>query len=162
MFKHALIATDGSELSTRALAIGLSLAKALGAKATIITVTEPRTESLCQIRPSLLRRHRTTIAPSQRLRKRYSRRPKKRQASWKFRLTPCICRTSSAEGILKEAEARGCDVIIMASHGRRAVARALLGGEALRVVTNSPDSSIGLPIGPLHRRRVRRTLPWSG
>jgi nucleotide-binding universal stress UspA family protein len=42
-----------------------------------------------------------------------------------------------AEGILKEAEARGCDVIIMASHGRRAVARALLGGEALRVVTNS-------------------------
>jgi nucleotide-binding universal stress UspA family protein len=42
-----------------------------------------------------------------------------------------------AEGILKEAEARGCDVIIMASHGRRAVARAFLGGEALRVVTNS-------------------------
>ena len=43
MFKHALIATDGSELSTRALATGLSLAKALKAKATIITVTEPRT-----------------------------------------------------------------------------------------------------------------------
>ena len=33
MFKHALIATDGSELSTRALATGLSLAKALEAKA---------------------------------------------------------------------------------------------------------------------------------
>ena len=45
MFKHALIATDGSELSTRALATGLSLAKALEAKATIVTVTEPRTES---------------------------------------------------------------------------------------------------------------------
>jgi nucleotide-binding universal stress UspA family protein len=43
MFKHALIATDGSELSTRTLATGLSLAKALEAKVTIVTVTEPRT-----------------------------------------------------------------------------------------------------------------------
>jgi Universal stress protein family len=43
MFKHVLIATDGSELATRALMTGLSLARSLGAKATVVTVTEPRT-----------------------------------------------------------------------------------------------------------------------
>jgi nucleotide-binding universal stress UspA family protein len=42
-----------------------------------------------------------------------------------------------AEGILKEAESKGCDVIVMASHGRRGIARLVLGGEALRVLTNS-------------------------
>ena len=41
-----------------------------------------------------------------------------------------------AEAILKEAKARGCDVIVMASHGRRGLARLVLGGETLRVVTH--------------------------
>ena len=42
-----------------------------------------------------------------------------------------------AEAILKEAKARDCDVIVMASHGRRGLARLVLGGETLRVVTHS-------------------------
>src|SRR5690606_37307369 len=41
MYKHILIATDGSELSSRGLEHGLRLASATGARATIITVTEP-------------------------------------------------------------------------------------------------------------------------
>src|SRR5262245_57293872 len=41
MFKHFLIATDGSELADKAVAQGLALAKALNAKATAVTVTEP-------------------------------------------------------------------------------------------------------------------------
>lgn len=40
MYKHILIATDGSELATKAVEHGLVLAKALGAKATAVTVTE--------------------------------------------------------------------------------------------------------------------------
>src|SRR5690242_17085450 len=43
MFKHILIATDGSDLATKAVATGLSLAKSLGASVTFVTVTEPRT-----------------------------------------------------------------------------------------------------------------------
>ena len=39
--KHILIATDGSELAAKALAQGLSLAKALAAQVTVVTVTEP-------------------------------------------------------------------------------------------------------------------------
>ena len=41
MFKHILIATDGSELARKGVDQGLALAKALGAKATAVTVTEP-------------------------------------------------------------------------------------------------------------------------
>ena len=41
MYKHILIATDGSELAGKALGQGLSLAKALGSQVTVVTVTEP-------------------------------------------------------------------------------------------------------------------------
>src|SRR5512145_2862532 len=41
MFKHILIATDGSELADKAVQQGLTLAKALNAKSTAVTVTEP-------------------------------------------------------------------------------------------------------------------------
>ena len=43
MYKHILIATDGSELGAKAVDQGLDLAKQLGAKVTAITVTEPWT-----------------------------------------------------------------------------------------------------------------------
>jgi nucleotide-binding universal stress UspA family protein len=41
MYKHVLIAVDGSELSDKALAQGLELAKALSAKVTLVHVTAP-------------------------------------------------------------------------------------------------------------------------
>ena len=41
MFKHVLIATDGSELAERAVAQGLELAKVINAKVTAVTATEP-------------------------------------------------------------------------------------------------------------------------
>ena len=43
MYKHILIATDGSELAEKAVNQGLGLAKALGAKVSaVMTITEPR------------------------------------------------------------------------------------------------------------------------
>ena len=41
MYNHILIPTDGSELSTMALEEGIALAKALGARVTVVTVTTP-------------------------------------------------------------------------------------------------------------------------
>ena len=41
MYKHILIATDGSELATKALEHGLALAKRDNAHVTVVTVTEP-------------------------------------------------------------------------------------------------------------------------
>lgn len=45
-----------------------------------------------------------------------------------------------AEGIVAAAEEAACDLIVMASHGRRGVARMLLGSQAQKVVTLSPVS----------------------
>ena len=41
MYKHILISTDGSDVAQRGVDHGLSLAKSLDAKVTVITVTEP-------------------------------------------------------------------------------------------------------------------------
>ena len=41
MYKHILVSTDGSEVAQKGVDHGLSLAKSLGAKVTIVTVTEP-------------------------------------------------------------------------------------------------------------------------
>jgi nucleotide-binding universal stress UspA family protein len=42
-----------------------------------------------------------------------------------------------AEAIIDTAKARGCDLIVMSSHGRRGLARVLLGSQATRVLTMS-------------------------
>jgi nucleotide-binding universal stress UspA family protein len=42
-----------------------------------------------------------------------------------------------AEGILEAAQAKGCDLIVMGSHGRRGFAKLLLGSQTTRVVTLS-------------------------
>ena len=41
MYKHILIPTDGAELSKMAIQEGVALAKALGARVTVVTVTTP-------------------------------------------------------------------------------------------------------------------------
>jgi nucleotide-binding universal stress UspA family protein len=42
-----------------------------------------------------------------------------------------------AEGIIETAEKHGCDLIVMASHGRRGLMRFLLGSQAIKVLTHS-------------------------
>jgi nucleotide-binding universal stress UspA family protein len=42
-----------------------------------------------------------------------------------------------AEGIIESAKSQGCDLIVMSSHGRRGLARVLLGSQATRVLTLS-------------------------
>jgi nucleotide-binding universal stress UspA family protein len=42
-----------------------------------------------------------------------------------------------AEGIIETANARGCDLIVMASHGRRGLERLILGSQANEIVTRS-------------------------
>ena len=135
MFKHILIATDGSELAAKAVTTGLELAKALAAEVTFVTVTEPRTHLVPMSLPPVLteddealkRAAETVLA----------------NASAEATKLNITCRSVHvfndfpAEAILKEAKARDCDVIVMASHGRRGLARLVLGGETLRVVTHT-------------------------
>jgi nucleotide-binding universal stress UspA family protein len=137
MFKHIMIATDGSELAAKAVSTGLALAKAHGAKVTIITVTEPRTilipdKSVTWLSPD---EYDTSLATAANVVLSGARGEGERHGL--SCATVHVPNEFPAEAILKEAQARNCDLIVMASHGRRGMARWLLGGETLRVVTHS-------------------------
>ncbi len=137
MYKHILIATDGSELAQKAVGQGLALARSLSANALVVTVTEPWT--------SVVSGDVVFSYPVDEYEKSVT-------ASASKTLASCIeiarklgisCETlhvkdrSPAEGIVETAKTRGCDLIVMASHGRRGISRMLLGSQANNVVTHS-------------------------
>lgn len=137
MYKHILIATDGSELATKAVEQGLALAKALGAKATAVNVTESwvavapgeyaitfpidEYEKACAAGAAM------TLGAVREIAQRIGVECDTLHAKDQL----------PAEGIIETAKSRGCDLIVMASHGRRGVARLLLGSQANKVVTHS-------------------------
>lgn len=136
MYKHVLIATDGSELAAKAVATGLELARALGAKVTAVTATEPWTTMMTG-EPAL-------VFPIEDYEKAAAQKADRILAEVEAaaRQRDVACETVHvedfpAEGIIATATARGCDLIVMSSHGRRGLARMLLGSQALSVLTHS-------------------------
>jgi nucleotide-binding universal stress UspA family protein len=140
VFKHILIATDGSEPAAKAVTQGLALAKALGAKATAVTVSERWNFVLAALAE---REHRPepmadydqyTEAAAERIFWIVHQIAKRLGQAC---ATLHIKNRYPAEGILEAAQAKGCDLIVMASHGRRGFAKLLLGSQTTRVVTLS-------------------------
>jgi nucleotide-binding universal stress UspA family protein len=137
MFKHVLIATDGSELAERAVAQGLQLAKVLNAKVTAVTATEPWT--------AVVTGEAALAFPHADYEKAAAENAAKilRRASDLAKKADVACATVHvkdqypAEGIVAAAKEKGCDLIVMASHGRRGIAKLLLGSEATKVLTHS-------------------------
>jgi nucleotide-binding universal stress UspA family protein len=136
MYKHILIATDGSELAGKALTAGLMLAEQLGSQVTVVTVSEPW-RGLVTGDPAF-------AFPIEELEKEAAEYAARilADASSAARKQNVPCTTINAKGfpaeaIIDTAKARGCDLIVMSSHGRRGIARALLGSQAMRVVTLS-------------------------
>lgn len=137
MFKHLLIATDGSELSNKAVEQGLSLARGLSAKVTVVTVTEPFAASVPAEVAVVFSREdyeKAVVSSAERILQGVS-------AAATANGVPCeivhVKNQYPAEGILDLAKTRECDLIVMASHGRRGIPRLVLGSEANRVVTQS-------------------------
>jgi nucleotide-binding universal stress UspA family protein len=137
MYKHLLIATDGSELAQKAVDHGLTLAKALKAKATVVTVTEPWT--------SIVTGEMVVAFPVEGYEKGAAANAARilsgvRGAAKKAGV-PCdtlhVKDRFPAEGIIDAAMSNGCDLIVMASHGRRGLTRFLRGSQANRVVADS-------------------------
>ena len=125
MFKHLLIATDGSTHGDRALAHGFALANALSAKVTVATVTEPWTEAAYATlpTPSLIKAYEKAAAANAAL---ILDRAKKAADKADVQCVTRHIRDEHApEGILK------------ASHGRGAVGRILLGSVSLQVLSRS-------------------------
>jgi len=137
MYAHILIATDGSELSDKAVQHGIALAKALGAKITAVHVTEPWTSAVSgewAIAFPVEEYQRIAAANAKKVLGKVAEEARRSGVPFE---TIHITDQFAAEGIVEEANTRGCDLIVMASHGRRGFARFLLGSQATRVLTQS-------------------------
>jgi nucleotide-binding universal stress UspA family protein len=140
MFKHILVPTDGSELSQGAARIAVRLAKSLGARITAFHAIPPYTLPLNDGMYVYVE----AFSPEE-----YKASTEKFatevlaaiQAEAKTAGVECapLVVTAGApwEAIIKAAESRKCDLIVMASHGRKGLAGLLLGSETTKVLTHS-------------------------
>lgn len=139
MYKHILVATDGSELATKALEHGLALAKRDNARVTVVTVTEPW--SALDIAHDARLHRPDPIGHFEELATSAANRILD-DAAQRGNAHGVACERvhvkdqHPAEGIVATAKDTGCDLIVMASHGRRGVSRLLLGSQAYEVLTH--------------------------
>jgi nucleotide-binding universal stress UspA family protein len=137
MYKHILLATDGSTLAQKAVDQGIALAKCLDAAVTVVTVTEPLSEAVVGemvFAPPLDVYEKCAATDAKRILAAVSEAA--REAG-----VPCaevyVKDCFTAEGIIEAAKAKSCDLIVMGSHGRRGITRLLLGSAAAEVVARS-------------------------
>ena len=136
MYQQILVATDGSELSARAVETAARLAALTGAQLEVISVKEPFPYSaISEMQP----------VPPQEF---YD--AQERLASERIAAAADVARARGVqasgasvealhpwEAILERAKTKGCDLIVMASHGRRGIGALLLGSETQKVLTHS-------------------------
>jgi len=136
MYKRILFPTDGSEITRKALDSAIDLAKLTGAEIYALSVKEPFPYSaISEMQP----------VPPQEFYDAQERiaaeRVKGAQEAASAAGVKCQAHTVEAlhpwEAILDHADKQGCDVIVMASHGRRGVAALLLGSETQRVLLHT-------------------------
>ena len=137
MFRHILIPTDGTDLSRKAVIYGMQLARSIGARVTAITLTEPyHVASMDAV----------LVAETE-------EEHDERVARIADRALEQVKMAAEAAGVAVEtvreshdqpyraiidcALANKCDLIVMASHGRRGVSALLLGSETSKVLTHS-------------------------
>ena len=137
MYHSILLPTDGSELAGKAVSDGIALAKAMGAKVTVLTVTRPF--HVVTTDPGML-----TDTPGQYETRIAAHAAKTLSAATdaaKAAGVACEALRVTAEhpyqSIIDTARSKGCDLIVMASHGRRGVAALVLGSETVKVLTHS-------------------------
>lgn len=136
MYRHILIATDGSELSTKGLDQGLKLAKQLGAKATIVTVTDMwASGALAAADPATLTDYQESMRAA--VDDILSEADRFATESGVAHETLHIPNRYPADAIVETAQDLGADLIVMASHGRRGLRKMLLGSQTTEVLTTS-------------------------
>ena len=137
MFKHILVPTDGSPVSTKAAKAAIALAKESGARVTGYSAVEPVRATL---RRGLRRRPpgRGRIrAPQPRAREETRGGNRARRAQGRRRSTLVETARTPYHGIIEAAKKRHCDLIFMSSHGRTGLMRMALGSVADKVMTLS-------------------------
>lgn len=142
MYKHILISTDGSDVAQKGVDHGLSLAKTLGAKVTVVTVTE-RFPIYADVTGVGWVPGPTEVADYEASQKKWADGVlgKVKAAADKLGVeaeTVHVPDALPAEAILETAKSRGCSLIAMSSHGRRGLGRLLLGSQTSEVLAHSP------------------------
>lgn len=136
MFKHILIPTDGSAVAAKAVKAGLELAKQAGAKVTGFYAVEPLPAHLYgegyiadkQMVAEFEKRHRAIARKHVAAVGRQAR-----KAGVPFDALVQTARTPY-EGIVDAAQKRNCDLVLMASNGRRGLARFAVGSVTDKVI----------------------------
>lgn len=140
MYKHILIATDGSELADKGVEHGLALASALGSQVSVLTVSEPLSPEATQaalaggIEDPVGRYDRQIDAV---MKERFAAIEKRASAHGVAVALVHEIDDSPAEAIVRFAKLRNCDLIVMSSHGRRGARRLILGSQTAEVVTTT-------------------------
>ena len=137
MFKHILLPTDGSELSNAAIQEGVRFAKGLGARVTGLCVMPPQHPFFYETE--------IPVTALQEAAQRY-----RELADGFLAVVSKAAKEGGVacevvyevhdlpyEAIIQTAEKKGCDLIMMASHGRRGVKALLIGSETQKVLTHS-------------------------
>jgi nucleotide-binding universal stress UspA family protein len=133
VYRHILVATDGSALSGAAIRAGVGLARALGARVTGITVVAPYAPSS------------TAFASLKGFNAAVRKQGQRALAAFndECRRQSVASRAASIVGgdpwraILLAARTRKCDLIVMGSHGRSGLAGVVLGSEAAKVLAHA-------------------------
>jgi len=136
MFQRILVPTDGSDITKKAASTAIDLARAVGAKLHTISVKEPYPYSAMS---------EMQLVPPQEFFDAQERiaiaRVNAVGEACSAAGISCEVHTVEAlhawEAIVEYAQSKGCDLIVMASHGRRGVSSLLLGSETQRVLTHT-------------------------
>jgi nucleotide-binding universal stress UspA family protein len=139
MYKNILVPTDGSALSRTAIAAAVKLAKSTGAKLTVFYAAPPATplvyEDLLPVAYITAGEHATVIKKAV---ERYLSVAAKAAKAAGVKCKPIhVTSDFPAEAILTAAKKEKCDLIFIASHSRRGLARMLLGSETQKVIANA-------------------------
>jgi nucleotide-binding universal stress UspA family protein len=139
VYKHILVATDGSKLSSKAVAHAIDLAQALGAKLTAFYACPdypmPAYADGVVYEP-VSRREYAVLCKKEADKILNPVKMKAESAGLEFTAMHAIS-PSPWEAILAAARKQKCEAIVMASHGRRGVSALLLGSETQKVLTHS-------------------------
>ena len=137
MYTNILIPTDGSELSGKAVQHGIALAKRIGAQVTALTVllpfhtfttdTQMIEDTPAQYKAGIQKRGEETLGAV----------AQAAQAAGVKCETIHVEHEHPYQAIIDIAISKGCDLIVMASHGRHGISAIVLGSETVKVLTHS-------------------------
>src|SRR6516165_9508621 len=136
MFKHMLVATDGSKLSQQVIAYAISIAAAVNARVPAIYVVQPvHTIVPTPVSDVISEDFANRIEEQSKAALAFVEETAHKAGVAANLVT--VRKEQPHKAIVETAHSCRCDLIVMASHGHRPVSRFMLGGETQKVLAES-------------------------